>query len=351
MPAPKTKPRKSAAPADRRTPESPPLPGGRREEDPPSVQVVAITGVANPWGSALLAELEKDSRIRKVVGIDVGRPGGRFRKTTFHTLANRDPRMVEVLAREGVQAVCHLDFQHSYFPDDELFDRNVLGTMFLLSAAANAGVKRVVIRSRAQIYGARADNPNFLTEDMPIRPRSGSQYVRDLREVEKYAREFGLKHAEMAVVTLRIPGCLGPRIRTLMSQYLSGRAVPAMMGFDPPFQILHEDDALGAMKAALVSSISGPVNVAAEPLLSLATIIARAGGRRVPVPGEWAWPFVDLAARRKLGDFCILPPEYLKYQCVVDTRRMREELRFFPKHTADETLEQFALLRGAGRAV
>ena len=45
-----------------------------------------------------------------------------------------------------------------------------IGTLNLLAAAAAAGVRHVVLRSFTAVYGARGQNPNFLTEDRPLQP-------------------------------------------------------------------------------------------------------------------------------------------------------------------------------------
>lgn len=338
-PSPGTRP--PGAPARKRKPRKSTTAGPAAVVDG-AVQVVAVTGVRRFWGAQVLEELEKDPRVRKIVGLDTSRPDGRFKKAVFHSLENRDPRMVEVFASEGVQAVCHLDFVESYFPDDEVFDRNVLGSMFLLSAAANAGVKRVVIKSLAQIYGARPDNPNFLDEGMALRPMRSSQYIRDWREVEKHAANFQRQHPDMLVSTMRYAGILGPHCLTLMTQYLSGTAVPALAGFDPPFQVVHEADVTASLVAALFSPVRGPINVAADPILPLSTMISGVGQTRLPLPGLTALALVDTLRRKRLARLFPLPGEYLKYQCVMDTRRMKEELGFFPRYSADDVLRVFA---------
>lgn len=88
---------------------------------------------------------------------------------------------------------------------DTCFDVNVSGTSMLLSAARQAGVKRVVLASSAAVYG---DNTNLpLNEDLPVEPLS--PYAASKHITEIYARLYTSLY-KLDVVALRYFNVFGP---------------------------------------------------------------------------------------------------------------------------------------------
>ena len=82
------------------------------------------------------------------------------------TLPGADRRLMEVLREEEVDTVVHAAF----FTDprrDTSYSHELesIGTLNLMAACTAAGVQHVVQRSFTAVYGARGQNPNFLTEE------------------------------------------------------------------------------------------------------------------------------------------------------------------------------------------
>jgi UDP-glucose 4-epimerase len=91
----------------------------------------------------------------------------------FHRADVRDRRaVVAILAREQVQAVLHFAGWKAVGESVEkplmYYDNNVGGTIALLEAMAEQGVRRMVFSSSATVYGEPERLP--LTEDHPLRP-------------------------------------------------------------------------------------------------------------------------------------------------------------------------------------
>ena len=86
------------------------------------------------------------------------------------------------------------------------FDVNVKGTIQLLSAARDAGVKRVVIASSAAVYGDNMQIP--LKEDTSLHPKS--PYATSKQVGELYATLYS-KLLGLDVVALRYFNVYGPR--------------------------------------------------------------------------------------------------------------------------------------------
>src|SRR3954453_6474273 len=127
---------------------------------------VAGTGGAGPLGQPVLEPLVAAGRHKRIVAIDVDR--GRATGVTWRLADVRDPALRARLA--GVDTVVHLATDRD--PEATATDRralNVRGTDVLLTAAAAAGVRRLVLLTSAMVYGATPDNPVPLPEDAPLR--------------------------------------------------------------------------------------------------------------------------------------------------------------------------------------
>lgn len=109
----------------------------------------------------------------------------------------------------GVDTVYHLAGTGSPATDSRVYDRmietNITGTLNVLSAAVEAGVRRVVVASSASVYGALSSSA--LHEDMTPQPVSvyGITKLATEQLCEMYSRTYGVQ-----TVSLRIFNVYGP---------------------------------------------------------------------------------------------------------------------------------------------
>ena len=61
---------------------------------------------------------------------------------------------------------------------------------------------------------------------------------------------------------LRYQPEIGPGLDAPLVRYLSLPVVPTQLGFDPRLQLVHAEDATGALDAATMNPVRGAVNVA-----------------------------------------------------------------------------------------
>ncbi len=318
---------------------------------------VLVTGVAGYWGERFCTALERDASFGAVYGIDVDRPRVNFRRTSFTHLDIRSPLVVDFLLSRKIDVVVHL--QTSEGEDaEQTFQRNVLDFMMLLSGCADSGVRHFVFMSETAVYGFRPDNPvsipesRYLTKrENPFLDRStGSPRLQNLLEVEKFVYRFRANRSRgMRVLPLRFAPIVGPRCTTWMTRYLREPIIPTALGFDPLVQVIHEDDVVRALIRGALSEVDGPVNVAAPGILSLHQVIRRVGKTWVP----FAYPLGNLWRKLRSSftgeDVAPLGMSSLKYACVGQLGRMREELGFEPRLSAAEAVEHFAEHRRMAR--
>jgi UDP-glucose 4-epimerase len=311
--------------------------------------VVAVTGVGSYWGGRLAGRLLKESTV-KVIGLDVKTPAAEIPGLDFIQADVRSPLLVDLLRAEEVAALCHLDFLSLTERSETAFEHNVMGTMEVLGACAEAGVGRIVIRSSTAVYGAHPDNSAFLTEETELRGSHRYGYTHDELEIEAFCSGFRGQWPDVALTVLRFANIIGPGADTPMTQFLKLQSPPILLGFDPLLQVVHEDDVVEALAHATLNSVSGVFNVAAEDVMPLSRILRLV--RRVPLPifHPIAYRGLYMLQGTSLQPLRYVPIEwdYLRYPWVADLSRMGDEFGFAPVYTAAEALREFARQRQRG---
>ncbi len=304
---------------------------------------ILVTGVSGFWGSQVAQRLAAGTDYH-VIGLDLEPPGREIPELDFVQADIRNPLLVDLLKTENVDTVCHLAFLDTMRPSEQGRDSNVMGTMRVLSACAEAAVRKVVLKSSTAIYGAHPRNSSFLTEDSPLRGSQCYGYTRDMIEVEAFCSGFRRQAPDLMLTILRFCSIVGPTVNTPMTRFLGDPGTPSLLGFDPMMQIIHQADVTDALVHAVVHDVPGTFNVAANEVLPLNKIRSLAGKSHLAIFHTFAYMGAGLLGRTglRLSRRVPLEPDYIRYPWVADLTRMREELGFEPLRTAEETLREFA---------
>jgi len=305
-------------------------------------KVILVTGVAGYWGRRVALRLVGETGYR-IIGLDREPPAQEIQGLDVLEADVRSPLLVDLLRAEEVDTVCHLDLVETMQPDDVAFDLNVMGTTKLLDACADAGVRKVVLRSSTAVYGARPSNPAFLTEDHALRGSKSFGTVRDMIEIEKFCTGFRWQSPGLMLTILRFASIVGPTVDTPMTRFLKNPWAPSLLGFDPRMQIIHEDDVVEALAHAVLNDVPGVFNVASTEVLPLNKMKGLVG--KLPVSVFHPFAYWGMRFRERAGAALApslpIEPDYLRYPWVADLRRMQEELGFTPRYSAEEALHQF----------
>lgn len=304
---------------------------------------VLITGAGGYWGARVAARLVTEPGIR-LLGLDSVAPAERIRGLDFIQADIRNPLMVDLLSDERVDTICHLAFLEDARPTEATFDLNVMGTMKVCGAAAAAGVKKIVFKSSMMVYGARADNSTFLSEERSLVNQTGRSRLSNILEVESFCNGFRRQNPDLCMTVLRFPGVIGPTVDTPMTRFLGSQLTPTLLGFDPLMQVIHEDDVVDALAHAVLHDAPGVFNVAAEGAMPISRIIALTGKFAPPIfhlAAYWGNPLLA-GLGLPVAHIWPLPLDYLRYPWVGDLDKMRHVLQFAPRYTAAEALREFA---------
>jgi nucleoside-diphosphate-sugar epimerase len=296
--------------------------------------VVAVTGAASGIGSRLAARLAASTAVKRVLAIDERR--GEVPGVQWRVLDVRDPAVAERLA--GVDVVVHLAQDLGMDTDPKTRTAyNVRGTQTVLTAAAAAGVHRVVLCTSAMVYGALDDNEVPLDEDAPLRATEEASLVGDLLEIERLGRRAPHAHPGLSVTVLRPAVVVGPGVDTVLTRHFEAPRLLVVAGSRPCWQFCHVDDLTTALEYAALGLVEGEVTVGCDGWLEQEEVEEITGIRRMELPASLA---LGTAARlHRLG----LTPApagdlaYTMYPWVVSGSRLHEA-GWRPVHTNEQVL-------------
>ncbi len=307
---------------------------------------VLITGVGSHVGSLLAARLERDPDVEYVAGLDTRRPKLPLERTEFMDADIRDPELAQLIPPTGVDTIVHEQIVRQPGPGMSpraMHDINVIGALQLLAACERAHTLRtIVVRGSAGVYGAEPEAPQFFGEEMarlfPLRTR----FQRDVAEIENYFETYARRHAGVSCTMLRYQPAIGPGLRTQITRYLSQPVCPTYMGFNPRIQLVHIDDALEAIVAAVRNPVPGAVNVAGPGTIGLARMIRRAGKRALPIAAPLFAAVTSTGQRLGLDTQSEDFQRLLRYGRGVDIRRLTDEVGYTPRHSTVDAVDEWA---------
>jgi len=317
---------------------------------------VVITGVSSHWGAELARRLERDPGIEYVGGIDSRPPATDLGRTDFIEADLRSAVLSRLLPATRADTVVHcgiLLYPEPGRPPRALHEINVIGTLQLLAACERTEtLERVVVRGSAAIYGCEAAVPSMYTEDLASRMPLRTRFQRDISELEEYFANFARRRPELVGCMLRFQPEIGPRLDSPLVRYLTLPVVPTQLGFDPRLQLLHADDATGALEASARAPVRGAVNVAPSGSISLSKALRLLRRPAVPIPHPLFGSALERLGRR-LGAGALYGDgvRLLRYGRGVDNRRLREEVGFTPAFDATGAVRDFAAHSESRRVV
>ena len=303
---------------------------------------VAVTGGAQHVGAAVLRHLAERDELRRAIalvprGVKADReqwpPGAVQRSADL-----LDPSLAERLA--DVDVLVHTDLDTS--PDTDPAERtryNVRGTETVLTAAAAAGVHRVVLRSSAMVYGALPDNPVPLLDSAPLRAVPDGSLVADLLEIERLGRRAPRAHPGLRVAVLRPAIVTGPGVDTVFTRHFEAPRLLVVKDTEPCWQFCHLEDLAAALAyAAVREELEGSYNVASPGWLDQEQVEAGSGLRRMELPAGLALGTAERLHRLHLTPAPATDLQYVMHPWAVSVDRLTEA-GFEPEYSNEEAFQ------------
>ena len=306
---------------------------------------VLITGLSTYWGGRLAQALERDPDTDVIVGVSPGDPTCELTRTEYVRVGTQHALLARIVEAAGIDTVIdtRLIVDSIMAGGREAHENNVIGTMNILAACGgpDSPVRKVVFKSSAHFYGCEQDDPAFFTEAMerPHPPRTPIE--RDIVEAERAVASYAERHPDKVVTVLRFANGLGPDLETSHTRLLSLPVVPSILGFDPRYQFIAEDDIHRVLDHAARHDLPGIYNAAADGVLALSEVASLLGKPLAPALPPWGTG-VAASVLRRAG--LNLPPEMLqqlRYGRGLDNRRLKAAGYRFGA-TSRETVQAFA---------
>jgi len=172
----------------------------------------------------------------------------------------------------------------------------------LVTAAAAAGISRLVVVTSAMVYGAEAGNPVPLPEDHPLGAARDGGVVGDLLAVEDVVSEARRVHPQLEITVVRPAALVGLGIDTVVTRHFEAPRLLTVKGAEPTWQFCHVDDLATAVVVAATQDLGPAVTVAAEGYLAQDRVEKISGMRRIQLSQATA-----LGTAARLHRFGVLP--------------------------------------------
>ena len=182
---------------------------------------IFVTGGAGYLGSTLLKTLAprlQAGELDALVASDVRETPAQSRLPGIEYVMHdvRSPGLASLLTSRSIESVVHLAaiVTPGARSNRELeYAVDVLGTQNVLEACVAAGVRQIIVTSSGAAYGYHADNPEWLSEDDPVRGNEAFAYSHHKRLVEEMLAAYRREHPELRQVVFRVGTILGETTR------------------------------------------------------------------------------------------------------------------------------------------
>ena len=299
---------------------------------------VLIPGIAGLLARKVATRLLADGH--EVIGVDPRGWPGAPKEIELHAVDIRKRGAEVVFRKRRPEAVVHMATVTALVvAAEERYRINLGGTRAVFEYCAAYGVEQMIFVGRHTYYGAGADAPLYHTESEPPQELGAYPELADLVDADLFAANALWRLPKLSTAVLRLCYTLGPSGHGTLAGFLRARMVPMVLGFDPLFHFMHEDDAAEAIALALTKRLRGIYNVAGPQPLPLSVIANEAGRRVLPLPEP---VLALLAGRAGLPRLSRGALAHIKYPIVVDSSAFRAATSFQNRFDELTTIQTFA---------
>jgi UDP-glucose 4-epimerase len=310
---------------------------------------VVVTGATGNVGTALLRALNADPDVDHVVAVARRRPIRSLSPAEFVSADVSTDHLEPIFA--GADAVVHLAWLIQPGRDESVTRAvNLNGSRRVFDAVVTARVPSLVYASSVGAYSP-GPKDRLVDESWPTGGIPSSFYSRHKAAVEGDLDRLAAEQPWLRIVRLR-PGLIFQRSaateirRLFLGPLLPGallRSSLAPISPDIPglrFQAVHSDDVADAYRRAVLSDVSGALNVAADPVIGTAELSQLLDARPVRIParivrGAAAATFALRLQPAEPGwiDMALGVP-------LMSVERARGELGWSPRHSSTDAVEE-----------
>lgn len=299
---------------------------------------ILVPGISGAIGRRLALRLV--AKGHQVIGID-RRPWDKPPEgVELHTVDVRKRAAEDVFRKHRPDAVVHMaTVSHlTRARDDERYRINLGGTQAVFEHSQRYGVEHVIFVGRHTYYGAGPDAPMYHQEEEPPMSLATFPELADLVSADLFAANMLWRAKDTCTSVLRFCYTLGASGEGTLGTFLKNKRVPMVLGFDPLFQFMHEEDVAAALELALEKRVRGVYNVAGPAPLPLSMIAKKAGRAPLPIP---EFVLATLLGRRGLPRLARGAIEHIKYPIIIDDAPFRALTGYAHQYSTDDGIAEY----------
>ncbi len=328
---------------------------------------VLVTGAAGYVGRLLVAALAARDEVEHVVALDVcdvedtpwsasalGASASAADKeveeqqheadVTYVNLSVCDSGVADVI-RNSINCVVHMASvvrPPKHGGDDLAYRVDVEGTKNVLDACVAHGVKKLIVTSSGAAYGYHADNPDWLSEDDPVRGNAEFAYSHHKRLIEEMLSQARKEHPQLEQLIFRPGTVLGETVHSPVTDLFERPVMLGVRGYPSPFVFISDEDVVECLVRGVTGPQTGVFNLAGDGAMTPKEIAKALGKPFVPVPASVLR--TALSVLKKLGKSPYGPEQlkFLQYRPVLSNRRLKSEFGYEPRFTSREAFERYA---------
>lgn len=314
---------------------------------------ILVTGADGYLGRQLIAHLSEaraSGTVGALVATDVRLtpPALQCPGVTYLQADIRGNGLADILRKHGIDTVVHLaSIVTPGKKSDRAFEYSVDvdGTRNVLEACVAAGVRQIVVSSSGAAYGYHVDNPDWLTEQDPVRGNEEFAYSWHKRLVEEMLAEYRHNHPQLTQTIFRIGTILGETVRNQITDLFEKPRLIAIRGSDSPFVFIWDQDVVGAFLRAIDSGKGGIYNLAGDGALSIHLLAKRLSKPVVSLPAGLIAFALRILKTLGLTQYGPEQVNFLRYRPVLDNQRLKKEFGYTPAKTSSEVFDYWLQAR------
>lgn len=303
---------------------------------------ILITGAAGDIGSRLVDVFQHNN------GIDLYttalKPLAKSVKSTHKSCDIRDPEFIDWVLEIKPDVIIHLA-SIIQLPEtmtrEEAHDVDVKSTKKLLDAAVMAGTEKIVITSSGAAYGYWKDNPQWLTEDMPVRGNDDYFYSSHKRQIEEMLAEYRQIHPQLKQVVLRPGTVLGPNFENPITNIFSKNIITGIAGSKSPFVIIWVDDLVAYLIEATTTDVSGVFNVAGDGTLTLKQIAKHLNKPYLAIPPTLLRGVLAVLKPLGLSQYGPEQVKFIEFRPVLSNKKIKKIFKHQPEKSTEQAFFAF----------
>lgn len=298
---------------------------------------ILITGSQGYIGKRLVSELSKQ---HNVVGVDI--VAGEQTGCQYYQLDVRSIKLLDIMREHNITHVVHLASILQPSKDVQRdFDIDVNGTRNVLDACVHAGVQHITVTSSGAAYGYHADNPDWLTEQHPLRGNIEFAYSHHKRLIEELLKNYQHIQPQLKQLILRPGTVLGKTTKNQITALFNKSRVLTIKGSDSPFVFIWDEDVLAIILQGVSQNSEGYYNLAGDGAMGIKEI---AKALNKPVLELPAWLLKAALSVAKLCHLTQYGPEqlnFLRYRPVLCNKALKEQFAYQPQKSSREVFDYY----------